>query len=504
MKIIFNHTINNWYWQIYDELKRKYEVVLPDNYKNLNNRDILVDLNSLEKCVKENSDYDFIFDFEGNLNELVKWEIKKIKMPLVIFNTNTSGRLYLGKSTALAKLWYVEYFAKSLLEKFHRNNLIYEGMAANPYIFHPIETEKVYDISFIGQHYGERGYWLNLIKKFCKKNDLKFYFPESHGANLPWTFEDINKLYNQSKINIAFAQKDYPYGRRVNLRTFEICMSGNFQLLQFTSCVEEYFKVDKEVVCWNNENDLFEKILYYLENEDERAEIAKNGIKRAIKEHTWSVRFEKINSILKQKNDTNLSRYYIKTENILKKQEQLNIDNLINTDTDIVELTFRQYGFKKKNHKKKFLLKLRDKESVVYYKPNLTDFYFISFYGKIIALTKKIPSNSNITSKDWDDLKKKLYLTENLDYTVPRFGILTNGYDWIIKDFKNNKWLREIPNKKIMKYQSNFISYVVLRILKTLNYYYPGFLSFNRTKIISNGKKMKIKKIIFRKLMNLY
>ncbi len=504
MKIIFNHTITNWYWQIYDELKRKYIVILPDNYKNLKNRDIIVDLNSLEKCVKENCDSDFIFDFEGNLHDLISWKIKKIKMPLVIFNTNTSGRDYLGKLTALAKLWYVEYFAKPLLEKYHKDNLIYEGMAANPYIFHPIETEKVFDISFFGQHYGKRGYRLNLIKNFCKKHNLKYYFPVGHGAKLPWTFEDINKLYNQSKINLAFAQKDYHHGRRVNLRTFEICMSGNFQLLQYASCVEEYFKIDKELVCWNNESDLFEKILYYLENEDEREKIAKNGIKRAIKEHTWSVRFEKIYSILKQKNTTNLSKYYVKYKNLLKKQVVLDIDNLITTKNDIVEFIIKQNGFKKKNLKKKSLLKLRDRESVVYYKPNLTDFYYISYYGKIMVIIKKIPLKSKISLNDWDDLKKKLYLTENLDYSVPQFGILTNVYDWIIKDFKKNKWLKEIPNKKIIRYRSNFISYVVLRVLKTLDINYARFTSLNLAKLISNSKKMKIKKFIFRKLVTLY
>jgi len=499
MKIIFNLPLNTWYCQIYDELKRKYEVILPDNYKDIKNSKILVDVDSLEECVKENSNFDFIFGFEGNIDDLIKWEIKKIKMPLIIFHTNSVDRPYRGKITAVAKLWFVEYYAKSLLEKFQKKNLIYEGMAANSYLFHPIETKKIFDVSFVGQHYGERPYWVNLITDFSKNKDLKAYFPVAHGSKMYLTFKEINEFYNQSKINISFAPRDDP-GRRVNLRTFEICMSGNFQLMQYSPCVEEYFEIDKEIVCWENKKELFEKILYYLENKDERVKIAKKGYEKAIKKHTWSVRFEKIYSLLKNEKQINLNKYVVKIDDILIKQERINIENLIKKNIDIVEFIVRQNGFKKKNVKKKNILKLRDKESFVYYKPNLIDFYFINFYGKTITIIKKIPVNSEINLKDWDDLKKKLYLTENLDYSVPQFGILTNGYDWVIKDFKKNKWLKEIPSKKVVKYRSNFIFYFIFRILKVLNYFNSYISSYIFSRLISKNKFMEIKKFLFKKL----
>ena len=145
-------------------------------------------------------------------------------------------------------------------------------MAANPYIYRPLDIEKVYDISFIGQHYGERSYWLNLIRNFSEKKKLINNFPIAHGVKMYLSFNEINERYNQSRINLSFAPKESP-GRIVNLRTFEICMSGNFQLMQYTPCVEEFFEIDKEIVCWKDRKDLFEKILYYLENEDERKKI---------------------------------------------------------------------------------------------------------------------------------------------------------------------------------------------------------------------------------------
>lgn len=500
MKIIFNHAINDWYWQIYDELKRKHELIIPDNYKTTNNQNSLTNLESLERSVKENNDCDFIFDFRGDLYHLIKWKQKKIDIPIVIFQTNAISRPYLGKLTAYAKVWYVEYHAKSLMERFNKENLIYEGMAANPYIFRPLEIEKVYDISFIGQHYGERGYWLNLIKNFSKKKKLKNNFPIAHGVKMYLSFNEINEKYYQSKINLSFAPKEPP-GKIVNLRTFEICMSGNFQLMQYTPCVEEYFEIDKEIVCWKDRKDLFEKILYYLENEDERKKIAKNGYKRATKHHTWSIRFEKIQSILKKKDPFNLKKIIVKAEEILKRKDILKIQELYYTDTEYIELILKKLGFKKKDLKKKKKLKIREKERIFYYKPDLNDFYFIELYGKVMMVIKIIPSDSDFNLNEWSNLTEILYLTESLDYNSPQFGIITNGNEWIIKDFKYNKWLREIPSRKVIKSRLDFKNYFILRMLYYLDEYYT---LYNLTKIIPKDWIRRLIKPLYKKLVRFF
>jgi len=78
-------------------LNKNYEVIIPDNYKASQNHDISVNLECLERCVKENSDCDFIFDFRGDLYDLIKWKQKKLDIPLVIFFTNAINRPFLGK-----------------------------------------------------------------------------------------------------------------------------------------------------------------------------------------------------------------------------------------------------------------------------------------------------------------------------------------------------------------------------------------------------------------------
>ncbi|MHA1267856.1 MAG: glycosyltransferase [Candidatus Helarchaeota archaeon] len=48
-------------------------------------------------------------------------------------------------------------------------------------------------------------------------------------------------------------------------------------------------------------DDWFEKLLYYLENEDERAKIARNGYNTVMKYHTADVRAKQFVRWLKKK-----------------------------------------------------------------------------------------------------------------------------------------------------------------------------------------------------------
>ncbi|MFX0073401.1 MAG: hypothetical protein ACFFAO_20170, partial [Candidatus Hermodarchaeota archaeon] len=173
MKIIFNSRISDWYWQIYDELSRNHELILPDNYKDTSDKNALMSLDVLEKCVKENKDVDLIFDFRTILPGIIQWvEDRKMNTPIFKLAINAINRSYVAKMSLYTKIWYVERYAKPLMDKYKKENTIFLGMAANPYIFYPKKIEKVYDVGFFGRHYGERAYWCNEIRKFCLKNNF--------------------------------------------------------------------------------------------------------------------------------------------------------------------------------------------------------------------------------------------------------------------------------------------------------------------------------------------
>jgi hypothetical protein len=480
LKIIFNHTINDWYWQIYDELRRNHTIILPENFhkRQLDKKNI--NLDALEKAVNENSDCDLIFDFSFNLDDLIRWKNRNIKVPIVIFAVNAILRPYLAMLSVFANIWYVERYAKDTLERYNRESLIFKGLAANPYAYYPMNIDKIFDIGFIGRHYGERGYWLNLIQKFANKNNMKCIFPLSHGEKLFLKQEKINELYNQTKINISFAPKEPP-GRIVNLRTFEISMSGNFQLMQYTPIIEDFFKIDEEIVCWKNKNDLFDKILYYIENEEEREKIAENGYKRAIKDHTWTKRFEDINTYLRLKKKEDLSKYIIILDETMSKQKKYEnkIDLELNEteqNLELIKLFLKKRGYRKKKEiTDKEKLKITLKEKSFYFKPNLKNFLFVEIYGKTMMIIEVLHENTEIKINDWENLKKIMYLKQNEDASLPQIGVLTNGKQWIIKDFKNNKWLKNIPSQNTLKNLANIQSYVIIKVIQKIRNNYKRY-----------------------------
>jgi len=58
--------------------------------------------------------------------------------------------------------------------------------------------------------------------------------------------------------------------------------------------LNDYYQKGKEIVCFNNNQEMLEKAKYYLEHEDERKAIALAGYQRTINEHTYEKRFQEI------------------------------------------------------------------------------------------------------------------------------------------------------------------------------------------------------------------
>lgn len=67
-----------------------------------------------------------------------------------------------------------------------------------------------------------------------------------------------------------------------------------FQLLQRVPGVEEFFELDKEIVCFDTKEEMLDNIRYYLAHEEERQRIAAAARARVLRDHTWSSRFKKM------------------------------------------------------------------------------------------------------------------------------------------------------------------------------------------------------------------
>ena len=480
MKIVFNLPTSINYFQIYDELSKNenIEVILPDNYKDFSKKVMSVDLDALERAVRSSDNIDYILGFEGELPELIKWRQRKIDVPIIIYLSNIVNRPSYGLLSLYTNIWYVEKYAGPLMKKYNLKNIVFAGMAANQYIFKPLNIEKKYDIGFFGQFYGERKYWLSTLIKYSKRNNIKTHFLYGHTSKIRLGWEDLNEIYNQNKINLSFAPLE-PGGRIVNMRTFEICMTGTLQLMEYTPCLEDYFEIDEEVVCWRNKKDLLEKLTYYTENDDEREKIAKRGFNRAIKNHTWSKRAEEIYQFIKKKQrlsslgKSKIKNHIFQLPEKYKSNIQLkSIESLLSEVIKpyLVDLAYKKRSFKQEDG---FIINLKKRK--IKFKPNLDDIFFVKIYGKIMILIRILPQNKDISEIHWNRLKKIRKFVSNYNYDFPDIGIITNGKDLLVRDFKTKNWLNSIPNYKELKKRVKFSDQLFFR----LNYY------LNKAKLFS-------------------
>lgn len=90
----------------------------------------------------------------------------------------------------------------------------------------------------------------------------------------------------------------------VNLRNFEIPMSGGLQITRYTEELASYFENDREIILCRDDDEFNEKARFYLrsDNHDLRLEMKKAARARAEKQHTWMCRFEVIFNRLGLKN----------------------------------------------------------------------------------------------------------------------------------------------------------------------------------------------------------
>lgn len=82
----------------------------------------------------------------------------------------------------------------------------------------------------------------------------------------------------------------------VNLRNFEVPMSGGLQITMYSDELAEYFQDGKEIVLGKTKAELVDKAKYYLDPQKHelRMTMKRNARLRAESDHTWWRRFQKV------------------------------------------------------------------------------------------------------------------------------------------------------------------------------------------------------------------
>ncbi len=112
-------------------------------------------------------------------------------------------------------------------------------------------------------------------------------FPNNY-IGKKWPLE-MGEVYSRSKIVVNSA-----INYDLNMRVFEGMAGGALLITDPADSINELFEEERDFVIYKNEEELIEKMKYYLEHEEEREEIAKRGQQKVLQNHTYYHRCDKI------------------------------------------------------------------------------------------------------------------------------------------------------------------------------------------------------------------
>lgn len=109
-------------------------------------------------------------------------------------------------------------------------------------------------------------------------------------------WSEMPKVFRASKINLNFTIPNIKSG--LPLRIWDVLGAGGFLMTNYQAELPYYFEEGKEYVCFESEQELVEKCGYYLEHEEERKMIARNGYEKVKSFHTYQNRIERMMELI--------------------------------------------------------------------------------------------------------------------------------------------------------------------------------------------------------------
>jgi len=290
------------------------------------------------QSVYNSCNYIFLFD-KTLYEELKKLDVKRIYyMPLAV-NVERLDKIVLSEeekkkydhdisfvgglydNNPYNKIKFLPDYLKGYFDgimnaqmKIHGYNFISELLTENilqelyQYVLIDMDKDYIWDIKnivedrFINPKITEmeRKNILNILSNHFEtvlytNGDIK-ELPKVHKKDYADYYTIMPKIFRGSKINLNITLRTIKTG--IPLRVFDILGAGGFLITNYQSELTDYFEIDKDLVCYENEADLVDKIQYYLQHEEERMQIAYNGYKKVKNYHNYRVRLLEIVGIV--------------------------------------------------------------------------------------------------------------------------------------------------------------------------------------------------------------
>jgi hypothetical protein len=134
--------------------------------------------------------------------------------------------------------------------------------------------------------------------RLCRQvRNAKYFYA---GVHRSWAgseayMEDFADVIRHIKIFIGQDADTAPSEEKyLSNRSFAVMGCGGFYLCRRTSGIESIYNIGREMDVFDTEDEMVEKVRYYLDNEDERRTIALAGQRRVLTEYTYDQQMRKI------------------------------------------------------------------------------------------------------------------------------------------------------------------------------------------------------------------
>ena len=386
--------------------------------------------------------------------------------------------------------FFVDYPLASHMEhfwKYEANNIpnVFSTFGVNTGNFKPINSEKKYDVTFIGTPIEDRA---EMIKHLIGNGiNVRIFgggwysYPElaqNYGGKL--STEEMNEIINQSKINLNFS-KTIGGKTGFKAKVFEVCACKSFLLSEYFTGYLNYLKEDEEIVTFRDKEQLLEKVRYYLSNEKERENIAMGAYKKVIKNYSIEQEFKKIFSSIEK----------------LKKK---NSTEIISSNNNVVSLTQKELS----NDRNELMQKIENASYITF----IDDSVIPSDYKNHFQIQSLDKSTKNLSCCDYSVFSKSLgdylscYAYKTLNNNPERFYKLLDLSQLMVKKsfFIENldKFTKfsEYKNELVTKENTAFIAFPLLRRINVANIkaedigsiFAPNFE--NELKALTTSKKL--------------
>jgi len=146
-----------------------------------------------------------------------------------------------------------------------------------------------YPVSFVGEAHGNR----KLRMKWLQDQGIAvacFGYGWPHG---PVSADDVTGIMRDSVISLNFANAR-DQRNQMKARTFEVPGAGGCLLTETAPDLDNWYVPDQEIAVFKNDQELVEKIRFFLANPDIRDRIAMAGFQRTAADHTYEKRLASV------------------------------------------------------------------------------------------------------------------------------------------------------------------------------------------------------------------